>query len=223
MIGRILLFVLALQALALQSWAAATDLAWNNLKHVPRSGFYHFVSRTGQRYAGNIGRVTDDRIVLIEHDTKGKKAPRELQRTDVLEIDDGTAGLLYSGRNTWEEVTALAGTTMLAFNVGKGIFRVATKDGKELSARTIKVTGSDISFEQQGREERVSRMDVARVDYVRAVPWKEGVEFSYQELGPLAIFNPGYWPHMLHMNGEVIVPIYDASLPPDDAPCPYCD
>src|ERR1039458_573927 len=210
------LFVLAFGAVTLQCWAVDSDAAWSNLKHVTHAGFYNFVSRTGQRYAGKITKVTDSSVVITEG--SGKGAPAELLRPDVIEVSDGAAGLLYSGRNTWAEVASLASTTMSGFDVGKGSFRVVTKSGKQLLARTMKVTASDVTLTQRGREETIPKAGAARVEYIRAAPWAEGVEWSYQEFGPLAIFDPGYWPHILHLSGKITVPIYDASLPENDTP-----
>jgi hypothetical protein len=211
-----LLLVLAFGVVTLQCWAVDNDAAWSNLKHVTRAGFYNFVSRTGQHYAGKITKVTDSSVVITEG--YGKGAPVELLRPDLTEVSDGAGGLLYSGRNSWAEVASLAGTTMSGFDVGKGSFLVVTKSGKQLLARTIKVTASDVTLTQRSRKETILKAEVARVEYVRAAPWPERVEWSYQELGPLAIFDPGYWPHMLHLSGKISVPIYDASVPENDTP-----
>ena len=217
---KFVLRALAFGAITAQSWAVANDAAWNNLKHVTHSGSYHLISRTGQ-FVGKITNVTDALIVIKEG--YGKGAPIEIPRTDVIQISDGAAGLLYSSRNSWSEVISLAGMKMQGFDVGKGSFRVVTVAGRQYLTKTLRVTNSDVTAEpQRGHEVTVPKAEVARVDYIRAAPWPEGVEQGYQEFGPLSVFNPGYWPHMLHFNGKITVPVYDASLPENDVPCKFC-
>jgi len=210
------LAIVAFGLLTSPCWAADTNAAWNNLKHITHGGSYSFVSRGEKCFQGKITEVKDGSIVVKRTSDNGANKPVELLRADVIRIDDGTAGLLYSGRNTWNEVVSLASEEMSGFNVGKGSFLVVTKSGKKLSSRTMKVTASDLTLGEPGHEEKVSKAQVASVGYVRASSWAEGVEWTHQEFGPLAVFDPRYWPHVLHLSGTLTVPVYDASLPEND-------
>jgi len=214
--ARGVLGIVAVVLLTPQCWAADTDPAWNNLKHVTHDGSYWFESRREKCFQGKITKITDSSVVVKQTSDGGAGKPVELLRADVVRISDGTAGLLYSGRNAWAEVASLASEEMRGFNVGKGSFLVATKDGKKILVRRMTVTTSDLTLGEPGHEQKVSKTDVTTVGYIRAIPWAEGVEWAHQELGPLAVFDPRYWPHMLHMSGTLLVPVYDASLPEND-------
>jgi hypothetical protein len=222
--SRVLFCLIALSTLTARCLGANTDAAWTNLRRVAKAGYYEVFSRNHEgMISGRIKQVSD-RSIVIKQGINGEDAAVKILRQDVIQITDHTAGLLYSGRNTWKEVVSLAGLQMQGFNVGKGQFSVVTKSGARYLSRSLNVTASGIKVAtHKGSEETIPKDQVATVDYIRAAPWTESAEWSYQEFGPLSVVNPAYWPDMVHANGKVVVPVYDSSLPEDDTQCKYCD
>ncbi len=221
---RSLFYFIALGTLTTRCLGVDTDAAWANLKRVTKAGVYEVFARNHDSMISGRIRQVSDRSIVIRQGIDGQDSAVEVLRQDVVEIRDNTAGLLYSGRNTWNQVASLAGLEMQGFNVGKGRFSIVTKSGTRYLSRSLNVTATGISMPtQKAGEETIPKAQVATVDYIRAAPWRESAEWSYQEFGPLAVVNPAYWPHMVHANGKVVVPVYDSSLPEDDTPCKYCD
>lgn len=189
----------------LQLRGSEASAAWQRLGSLERSNAYTIVLRDGSCQTGNIQTVEPKKLTLQSGVT--------VQRAEVLYVGEGVSphNILYSGRSSWNDVREVKPVRLETLES-------RLKTGKSIRGSFIGASDSDLTVKSFGRTAKISKLDIAEVNYVRFKPVSEGHRYFAQEAAGLQFLDPKAWQYLLRIDALMSVPIYDSAMPEDDAP-----
>ena len=191
------------------SWPSSNDDLWNNVAKLPRGSTYVFVDRSHGCVDGKIKQLDDGAVTII----RGNAPEAKTERANLLRITSGywALGVIFSGRSSWFDVVHLVG----------GRFHpeiaVLMKSGKKGRGKLLSASDMALTLESWGKAANIRKDDVSTVSYIRAKPLSDSAAYADDELAWMKVFDPQLWPHLMHLESPLTVPLYDASLPEDDS------
>jgi hypothetical protein len=91
------------------------------------------------------------------------------------------------------------------------------KSGKKGRGKLLSASDMALTLESWGKAANIRKDDVSTVSYIRAKPLSDSAAYADDELAWMKVFDPQLWPHLMHLESPLTVPLYDASLPEDDS------
>lgn len=183
----------------------ASAVHGDTLDQVTRSATFSFLQRNGVCTLGTIAKVDSAAITV----NSSAKLPVTITRDTLLQVGQGNA-LLYSARSSWSDVAAIHLYSHEAFVV-------QLKDRRIVRGVPLQTKPDAIELRHGLRTERLSKADIATVDYLRVKPATDDLKFVLAESPWAVIFYPEFYHRLANLEGKVPVRLYDASKPEDDA------
>jgi hypothetical protein len=186
------------------------DEAWHSLVRLKSGLPYSFsvVDRQGNCFQGNGPAATEQQISLV---VRASGPPSGIStvtipRPAVLRVS--FMGPVYSGRSSWSDLQGFGRNWEVL---------VLLKSGKRDSGRFVGLSGVDLTLDRKRKTVSVSKGDVAKVFYLRGKVLPPGYEYMLHEGGPIPLWlvDPPVWPYV--GADRIRVPIYDSSMPEDNA------
>jgi len=161
-------------------------------------------------YNGKLLNLTEQSLTLRLEDFSSLR----IERKDILRFGDyGTMGghIVYSGRSSWVDVKEIP--LDLKHNT-----RVLTKSGVKHEGRVSKVTDSEITLKERGRETVIVKSEIARIYFDRLRPLSDNDEYLLDELAYFVIFDSKFWSYEMNAGPKIPVLLYDSTEAEDDVP-----
>jgi len=188
---------------------------WDSLRRVPHHATLIFADRDGNCVAGQIKSYDNNAIVVARQNERDAK----IDRPNVLRIATNAwgPGVVYSGRSSWLDVEGLVPTR--PSEKWRVPVRVEMNTGKTVRGQLLEASQEEITISSSARRTLViTKGEIARLSYIRPKPLSDSAEYANDELAWMKIFDPQLWPSLFHTQGSLVVRIYDANSPQDNAP-----
>lgn len=197
---------------------------WNSVRQLTHRNSFTFLLRDQSCLTGEIKKVTNRAVIV-----RPMSAPAvTIREENVSRIILGSwfdtpsfpyrsmITIVYSGRSSWSDVMQL-GSPVAKLPMRKTPLTVITKTGHTYSGDLRRATDDELSLIVNGKETAVSKADIARVTLLQLKPLTSAGEYSWDELGPMVVFDPELYPRLFHLGDTMPVRIYDSALPEDNS------
>ena len=204
-------------ALASPQTLPAKDQAWNQVRTLTHRNVFEFIQRNQNCVRGEISKVNDDSIVV----TPRGASPVTIQKEDIVRIVAGywSVGVMttvYSRQSSWSDIQDL-GKIALQRPQRKLRVIVTAKAGQKYNGDLRKVTDAEIVLHANSGDISIAKADVSSVDFLQLKPLTSAGEYSWDELGPLVVFDPELYPRLFRLGDTMPVRLYDSSQPEDNS------